>query len=151
MAFQNEYIPPVEKETSDFLKQARKILQTGYYESDDWTVDRECNRVLTRTGGGHEINDHDQDYWEYLDETGHYSFTTREVTRSLVSAGPPRTVAITRDIIRFWKSEVFKGLPDEKTIQLIKEAFLVYGRGGIVSQEKNVVSLHTLLWNGEVV
>ncbi|MEW5756029.1 MAG: hypothetical protein AB1810_06965 [Pseudomonadota bacterium] len=148
MTFKNEYIPPLEQETSEFLKKARQILRPGNKKLDSWTVDRENSRVLTCSGRGREEG-YGEEYWQYLDESGRYSFTTKKVHHSLISEGPPRKVAITRDILSFRGGEAFKGLPDAETMQRIKEAFQVYGRNGIVSQEKNVVCLHTLLLRGE--
>ena len=52
MAFKNEYIPPLEQETSEFLKRARETLRTGYSKYDAWTVDREHDMVLQYVGGG---------------------------------------------------------------------------------------------------
>ena len=85
MAFKNEYIPPLEQETSEFFRKAREVLRTGHYKTDDWTVDRENNRVLGRTGCGHEIDDHDEEYWKYLDGDDCYGFTTKELNYSLIS------------------------------------------------------------------
>lgn len=151
MAFKNEYVPPLEQETSEFFKRARDILRTGHKKNDAWTVDRERNQVLFYSGGGHEIDDHDEEYWQFLDGGGRYSFTTKEVSYSLISEGSPKQIALTRDILSFRGGDQYKGLPDDKTLKQIKEAFLVYGRSGIISQNKNIVSLHTLLFRGEAV
>jgi len=35
MAFKNEYVPPLEQETSEFLKRAREILRTGHKGNAD--------------------------------------------------------------------------------------------------------------------
>jgi len=85
MAFKNEYVPPLEQETSEFLKEARETLRTGYNKNDAWTVDRENNRVLDRTGCGHEIDNRDEEYWEYLDGDECYGFTTKELNYSLIT------------------------------------------------------------------
>ncbi|MEW5756027.1 MAG: hypothetical protein AB1810_06955 [Pseudomonadota bacterium] len=148
MTFKNEYIPPLEQETSEFLKNARQILRTGHKKDDAWTVDRENNRVLICSGRGREES-YDEEYWQYLDESGRYSFTTEKVHRSLVSEGPPKTVAVTRDILHFRGGEAFKGLPDAETMQHIKEAFHVYGAYCMAS--RNEVCQHTLLLRGEAV
>ena len=149
MVFKNEHIPPLEQETSEFLKKARETLRTGHYKTDAWTVDRESNRVLKRTGNGHEIDDYDEEYWEFLDGNDRYSFTTRNANYSRVSEGPPERTTMTRDILHFWSGKLYSGLPDERTIQLIKEAFRVHGAYCMAS--KNEECQHTLLWNGEVV
>lgn len=53
MAFKNEYVPPQEQETSEFLKQAQKTLKHASAElRSTWTVDRERDMVLFRRGGG---------------------------------------------------------------------------------------------------
>lgn len=73
-------------------------------------------------------------YWTFLDGEDRYSFTTKELNHSLVSEGPPKKIAITCDILFFMDGKLYKGLP-----------------GDIVSQEKNIVSMHTLLWSGKAV
>ena len=149
MAFKNEYIPPLEQETSEFLKKARETLRTGHYQNDAWTVDRESNRVLKRTGKGHEIDDRDEEYWEFIDGSNRYSFTTKNVNYSRVSEGPPERTKMTRDILHFWSGDLYSGFPDERTIQFIKEAFRVYGAYCIASKDEECQ--HTLLLNGEAV
>ena len=148
MAFKNEYVPPLEQETSDFFRKARETLRTGHYKTDDWTVDRENNRVLFYSGCGHEIDDRDEQYWDYLDGDDHYAFTTKKLNYSLVSEGPPKKIAVTRDILYFKGGEPYKGYPTNLIIQRIKEAFQVTGGGGMATQ--NIVYEHTLLWNGQL-
>ena len=147
MAFENEYIPPLELETSEYFKKAREILRTGHYKNDAWTVDRSNNRVLDCTGRGHEIDDHDQEYWEYLDGDDRYCFTTKMLKYSLVSEGPPRLIAITRDIIYFWGGALYTGVPDDVIISRIKIALDVHGGHCMASCDE--VFQHTLLWNGK--
>jgi hypothetical protein len=149
MAFKNEYVPPLEQETSEFLKKAREILRTGHKKNDAWTVDRENNRVLKRTGRGHEVDDNDEEYWTFLDGEDRYSFTTKELNYSIVSEGPPDKVAMTRDIEKFRGGDPYKGLPDAKTLTLIKEAFDAHGAFCMAS--KDDVCQHTLLFRGEAV
>lgn len=149
MAFKNEYILPLEQETCEFLKRARETLRTGYKEDDAWTVDRESKRVLKRTGCGHEIDDRDEEHWEYLDGDDRYRFTTKELNYSLIEEGPPKKIAITRDILYFLGGTAYKGIPDAQIIQRIKDAFEVYGGACMASQ--NRVFEHTLLWSGVVV
>ena len=55
MVFKNEYVPPLEQETSEFLKNAREMLRTGYSKYDAWTVDREKDMVLLYVGGGRDL------------------------------------------------------------------------------------------------
>ncbi|MEW5756028.1 MAG: hypothetical protein AB1810_06960 [Pseudomonadota bacterium] len=148
MTFKNEYIPPLEQETSEFLKKARQILRTGHKKNDAWTVDRENNRVLIRSGRGREEG-YGEEYWQYLDESGRYSFTTMEQHYSLISEGPPKKVAMIRDISSFRGGEAFKGLPDAETMQRIKEAFDVHGAFCMASKDDECQ--HTLLLRGEAV
>lgn len=127
MSFKNEYVPPLEQETSEFFRKARETLRTGQCKSDAWTVARENNRGLFRSGCGHEIDDYDEEYWDFLDGDDRYSFTTKEISRKVVEAGPPKRIALTRDILYFWGHAPYKGLPDTLLIQEIKEAFRAYG------------------------
>lgn len=148
MAFKNEYIP-LEQETSEFFKKARETLRTGHKKNDAWTVDRESDRVLFFSGCGHEIDDHDEEYWQYLDANDRYSFTTKKSNRKVIAAGPPKKIALTRDILYFWSGELYSGLPDEQALQRIKEAFQAYGAYCMSSKDEECQ--HTLLWNGRVV
>lgn len=149
MAFKNEYVPPLEQETSEFLKKAREMLRTGHKKNDAWTVDRENNRVLKRTGRGHEIDDREEEYWTFLDGEDRYSFTTKELNYSLVSEGTPNKIAMTRDILCFRDGAIYKGLPDTRTLKHIKEAFDEHGAYCMAS--KNDECQHTLLFHGKVV
>lgn len=146
MAFKNEYIPPVDQETSQFLKDARKTLRTGHKKDDDWTVDRENNRVLCLTGRGHDIDTYDEEYWGYIDERKYYSFSTKKINRQLISKENPRKISLTRNIIHFWSGEPYCGLPDKQTFMQIKEAFQAYGEFCMESQDEECH--HNLLWNG---
>jgi hypothetical protein len=101
MTFKNEYIPPLEQETSAYFKEMRKTLRTGNHKNDAWTVDREHNRVLARVGVGHDIDSCDEEYWVYFDGTDCYGFTTKQLNYSLISEGPPIKIAVTRDIMYF--------------------------------------------------
>ena len=149
MAFKNEYIPPLEQETSEFFRRAREILRTGHKKNDAWTVDRENNQVLFYSGCGHEIDDHDEEYWRYLDDNDRYSFSTKKIDRKVLAAGPPKKIAMTRDILYFMGGDLYKGIPDALVIQRIKEAFQMYGAYCMASSEDECQ--HTLLWHGEAV
>ncbi len=146
MPFTNEYILPIEQETSSFLKYARNVLRTGEKKDDAWTVNREKNRVLCRTGRGHEIDTHDEEYWGYIDNQKYYSFSTKKINRQLISRENPRKISLTRNIIHFWSGEPYCGLPDEQTLMQIKEAFQVHGEFCMESQDEECH--HNLLWNG---
>lgn len=149
MAFKNEYVLPLEQETSEFLKKAREILRTGHKKNDAWTVNRGSNSVLFYSGCGHEIDDHDEEYWQFLDGERRYSFTTKKFDRKVIAAGPPKKIALTRDILHFWSGELYSGLPDNQTLQYIKEAFQVHGAYCMASKDEECQ--HTLLWNGVAV
>ena len=146
MAFKNEYVPALDEEISGFLKKARETLRLGYRKNDAWTVDRENDRVLKRTGKGHEIDDYKEEYWTFLDGRDRYSFTTEELNSARVSDGPPIKIAMTRDILYFHGGNLDKGIPNEQTLQYIKEAFQVHGGYCMASCEKEYQ--HTLLCNG---
>lgn len=146
MAFKNEYVLPLEEENSEFIKMAREKLKKGGGSTDAWTVDRDNNRVLSCSGRGHDIDSQGEEYWQFLDGDKRYSFTTMMVNDSLISQGPPQIISITRDIITFWGQEPYAGLPDDKTIQYVRDAFLVYG--AYCMAYSNIQCQHNLLWNG---
>lgn len=74
MTFKNEFVPPLEQETSEFLKKAREILRTGHTNYDQWTVDREREMVLFRRGGGDIARRHK------MKTTGHFLRQTVNTT-----------------------------------------------------------------------
>lgn len=147
MAFKNEYVPTLEQETSEFLKKARETLRTGYNKNDAWTVDRENNRVLCCIGRGHEVNDRDEEYWEYLDGNDRYRFTSKKFNRKVLVVGPPKRITLTRNIVHFWSSHLYSGLPDEQALQYIKEAFQEYAAYCMASEDDEC--LHTMLLCGK--
>lgn len=124
MAFKNEYVPPLEQETSEFFKRAREILRTGYSQYDAWVVDRERNEVLKYLGGGHELESAHLGIWRFLDQKGFYAFTTEELKQQEVS---PDEIAITYKLGPFTGSQPY-GMPDVGTLQHIKEALQEYKR-----------------------
>lgn len=127
MAFKNEYVPPLEQETSEFLKKARETLRTGYSKYDAWTVDRERDMALVRQGGGHSLDSATEDYWGFIDRKGKHSFTTWLLSKSEISS---EEIAITRQI-GLESSE-----PDTGTIACIKEALRAYKDWGVSSNYK---------------
>lgn len=128
MAFKNEYIPPVENETSDFLKSAREILRTGYGSQDRWVVDRDRDMVLFRRGGGHSLESHDEDYWTFLDQSGRYLCDTTLLSKKEISEDE---VAIVRSISFQSGGEIKK--PDIYIVKIIKEALQEYKDWGVKS------------------
>jgi hypothetical protein len=116
MAFKNEYIPPLEQETSAFLKKARETLRTGYSKYDMWKVDRERDMVLFRRGGGHSMEAKDEEYFSFIAVHGEYCCDTDRLAQSKVRPG---IVAVTRRI-RFRGDP--SNAPDAATLMCIKDA-----------------------------
>ncbi len=146
MAFKNEYIPPIEQETSEFFKKARETLKTGYSRLDNWTVDRENNRVLNWSAGGREYETRNDEGWTYIDSTGRYSFWTR---KDFVEALPQQVVSITRTIITVWQDSYLAGMPSKETWGHIKEALETTKDSGVRSNYSDCKL--TLILNGEAV
>lgn len=132
MAFKNEYIPPLEQETSEFLKNARETMRAGYYERDKWTVDREREMVLKFVSSGHEMESAHQGIWRFMDRKGYYAFTTEELKKQEIS---PDEIAITYELGLFTGSSPYV-LPDAETIACIKEALSEYKDWGVISDYK---------------
>jgi hypothetical protein len=131
MAFKNEYVPPLEQETSEFFKKARETLRTGYTNYDRWTVDREREMVLIHEGSGREIESANHDLWAYVDHKGHYVFSTERLSQARVS---PEEVAITYRLNGFWGGERYS-TPDPASLAWIKEAMREYGRWHLFDPE----------------
>ncbi|MDP1896476.1 MAG: hypothetical protein Q8K43_01180 [Sulfurimicrobium sp.] len=130
MAFKNEYVLPLEQETSEFFRQAQKTLKHASAElRSTWTVDREHDMVLFRRGSGREEGE-GEDYWDFLDRKGKYSFTTYLLSKSGISL---EEIAITRQI----GFRLREGLnrPDTETIACIKEALKEYSRSYLFNLE----------------
>jgi hypothetical protein len=96
MTFKNEYVPPLDQETSEFFRNARETLRTGFSKFDKWTVDRGRDMVLyRRAGGGPE---HPKaDYWSFINAEGEHQFQTDQLEKSSVS---PDEIAITLSLAR---------------------------------------------------
>jgi hypothetical protein len=118
MTFHNEYVPKLEDETSGFLSQARKALNFGHSVYDMWTVDRENDMVLARTGRGHDADSANDEYWRFMDRKGVYAFSTTLLRSSAISDG---VVHIERSI-GFRALEGVDDQPDEASIVQIKHA-----------------------------
>ena len=142
MTFKNEYIPPIEQETSGFLKTARETLRTGYSKFDSWAVDRDREMVLIRMGGGRrEIGDYNSDLWGWIDHGGYYVFSMEQVSRVEVS---PQEVAITYRLKDFWQGERYS-VPSTETIACIKEALHTDGTSYLFNPEAFKRCLLTLI------
>ncbi len=132
MAFKNEYVLPLEQETSEFFKQAQKTLKHASAElRSKWTVDRERDMVLFREGGGHSMDDYDREIWSFLDRNGVYSFGTTLLSQSEISS---EEIALTRQI--GFKSREGLSKPDTETIACIKEALREHKDYGVISDYK---------------
>lgn len=119
MAFVNELIPPIEQETSEFFKQARHELNKHLVLSC-WTVDRQNNRILNRSHIGREVETRNDEGWDYIDNTGRYSFWTTKNSLDILS---PQEIGITRTINTVWEgSNSLAGMPSKETWVHIKEA-----------------------------
>ncbi|MDO8891693.1 MAG: hypothetical protein Q8N54_01610 [Sulfurimicrobium sp.] len=127
MAFKNEYVLPLEQETSEFFGRAQKALNVTVERRSSWTVDRERDMALARSGGGHSLESEGEDYWSFLDRKGKYSFTTWLLSKTEISR---EEIAITRQI------GLEASPPDTETIACIKEALREYKDWGISSNYK---------------
>ena len=142
MAFKNEYVRPLEEETSQFLKQARVKLNTGFSKFDRWTVDRENDMVLFHDGSGHDMDSHNYDFWLFIDRRGRYRLITVLLSKTELS---PDEIAITR---KFHYTEgVNDDIPDRGSIARIKQAIREYKDWGIKSDYKScqltLIDAHT--------
>jgi hypothetical protein len=121
MTFKNEYIPKLEDEASEFLRNARKKLNVGQSAYDKWTVDRTSNAVLVRVGAGRDEAATD-DYWRFLNQKDAYAFTTTLLESEEVSAS---CIYIKRSI-GFREISGLDDIPDAATSASIKDALAEY-------------------------
>lgn len=131
MAFKNEYVPPLEQETSEFLKKAREILHTGYSKYDAWTVDRERDMVLFHQGSGRELESANEDFWLFIDHQGVCEFDTKRLLKNEIS---PEEIATTYELKRYWGGEG-RLIPDAATLANIKEALREHGKWHLFNPE----------------
>jgi len=132
MAFKNEYVLPLEEETSEFLISAQKVLNVMAERRSKWTVDRERDMLLYHEGRGREIEDAKHDLWSFIDRNGYYMFSTDCLTQSEAS---PEEIAIAYKLKNFWKGERY-ATPNSKTLISIKEALREYKDWGVISDYK---------------
>ena len=128
MAFKNEYVPPLEQETSEFFSRAQKTLNVTAERRSKWTVDRERDMALVRVGGGHSSDDFDRENWGFLDRKGEYSINTSLLSKTEITS---EEIAITRSF-----SYVLgpgRVAPDRETISCIKEALREHKDWGVIS------------------
>lgn len=146
MTFKNEYIPPIEEETSEFFKKAREVLCKGHPEYTSWTIDRLNSGALMWTSGGREFETRHDDSWKYFNQTGLYIFDTRLDGSNEIS---PRELEQTRTILRFWKQDYTAGMPSAETLSQIKAALQSHKEGGVLSVYETCRL--TLILQGETV
>lgn len=144
MAFKNEFVPPLEQETSEFLKKAREILRTGHTNYDRWAVDREREMALKHEGTGRDVETAGHDVWAYLDRQGHYVFSTEKLAKVEIS---PEEVSITYRLNDFWTGDKYS-TPNTSSLECIKEALREYGRWHLFNPEA-FKHCHIKLVNGK--
>ena len=132
MTFKNEYVPPLEQETSEFFSRAQKILSVMAEKRSKWTLDREREMVLVLKGSGHEIENAHRDLWGFIDRKGYYVFGTDRLSKTEVS---PEEIAITYKMRGFWQGQRYSS-PDTETIACIKEALCERKDWGLLSDYK---------------
>ena len=131
MAFKNEYVPPLEQETSEFFRRAQKTLNVTSERRSKWTADRERDMALVREGRGHSLDSANENYWGFIDCKGTYSFTTWLLSESEISS---EEISITRQIgFKAWEGV---SDPDVETIAFIKEALREHKDYGVISDYK---------------
>ena len=145
MAFKNEYIPPIEQETSELFMQARQIFNKSS-TLESWTVDRENNRVLNWSHSGHDFESRNDEVWDYIDSTGRYSFGTRLDFHKVLSS---QEISMIRTIYLVWEGSHIAGMPSKGTWLHIKEALEARKDFGV--QSKYSTCKLTLILNGEAV
>ncbi|MDD2893914.1 MAG: hypothetical protein PHF20_08285 [Halothiobacillaceae bacterium] len=123
MAFHNEKIDPQAKDTSQFLRNARETLRLNEPSVYDfWTVDRERDLALLRSGGGgNDIDAANFDSWAFFDRKGYYRIHTRKMSDNVLTADKERLMTYT---FRVWG----KSYPDAESLVHFKEALREYGR-----------------------
>ena len=144
MTFENERVPRIEDETSDYFRLARAKLRAGFVPSDQWTVDRSRNLALRRTGAGHDIESRDEEYWTFLDGArAHHFATTLLASRET----PDGSVHLERSI-QFLLAPG-EAPPGDSTLRQIKEALMAYGVYGVLVNNRTELILRNA--RGEVI
>jgi len=134
MAFQNEYVPQPEAEASEFFRAARGKLRLGFSPHDKWTVDRDRDLVLVRTGRGSDIESQNDEYFTFLRQDRTYRVhTTVLESREL----DPQRLRIVRKIRFVIAPDLAPPTPE--AIELVKEALTAYKDYGVISQHASCV------------
>jgi len=129
MTFKNEYVPPLEQETSEFFKQAQKSLNVMAEVRSKWTVDRKREMVLLNKPIRRELESANSDLWGFIDTRGYYVFSTERLSKTEVS---PEELAITYRLEGFWEGDRYS-TPDATSLACIKEALQEYKDWGVIS------------------
>jgi len=132
MTFKNEYVLVNEPEASEFFKSAREILRTDYSKHDTWTVDRDNEMVLFRTGSGNGMESAGEDYWAFIDQKGRYLCDTTLISKLEISADE---ISIIRSIS--FRSGKNWSNPDAINVACIKDALREYKDWGVISEYKS--------------
>ncbi len=132
MTFKNEYVPPLEQETSEFFKKAQKTLNVMAEMRSKWTVDREREMVLVYEGSGREIESANHGLWSYIDHKGYCVFSTERLSKMEVSS---EELAITYRLNGFWEGDRYS-TPDAASLTCIKDALREYKDWGVISDYK---------------
>ncbi|OYY73784.1 MAG: hypothetical protein B7Y40_07990 [Gammaproteobacteria bacterium 28-57-27] len=132
MAFHNEKIDPQAKDTSQFLRNARETLrlnEPSVYRF--WSVDRERDLALLRSGGGGpDIDDANFESWNFLDRKEQYRIHTRELSDNAYSKDEGRfKKRLLSYTFRVWGEPY----PDAESLVHFKEALQEYRRSYLLS------------------
>ena len=128
MSFKNEYVNAMGDEDSEFLRNAKSLLRTGFNDFDTWVVDRSRDMVLFRIGSGHDVDNYDSETWKFIEGTTTYYITTKAIESTKIS---DQIIAMTR-AISFLRDAKY-GIPEAETILHIKEALSEHKDLGLFS------------------
>lgn len=143
MTFKNEFVPPLEQETSEFFKKAREILHVGHTNYDRWTVDRESEIAFKHERSGREVETADHGIWSYINKNGRCVFSTERISKTEVTPGE---VMIKYRLNEFWAGQDY-ATPDGTTLIGIKEALREYGKWHLFNPEAFKL-IHIILIDG---
>lgn len=141
MSFYNEYVPTPSEEKANFFLKAIKILRLENSVQSIWTVDRENNMVLYRSGTARDPSPIQEDFWTFIDTNGIYEFDT---DRLLLEKITPDELAITYRLKRFWSGDG-RSTPNNDSLICIKAALKEHKDWGVLS---NYRSCQLTLING---
>jgi len=131
MSFKNEFAPPLEQESSEFFKNARRKFNIGHTDYDRWTVDRTHESALIHQGSGREIESANHDIWEYIDTNGYYVFSTEKTSEEKTNND---TINTTYILNGFWEGDAYS-TPTPASLIQIKNALREYSRWHLFNPE----------------